>query len=511
MLSYFFQKLKAIRLDVGALIIMAILAIFLLRFEVALLHYPFAWELTENENVVFTQQIATHQALYRPLTTPPYLFAIYPPLFPIIAQTLIPITKSVLLANRLIALFATVTTILLVLHLLKKLPQKKLSQLTFFSLLVFFPATTFLFFGRADSVYIAASVATVFFLYLYEKALHQGKTTSVYLGLAVIASLGAVMAKQPGIILPITVLATVIYYFWRNRNKKIGRQAIVVGGIYSLSAVLILITPNFYSNVFQGANQIYGIGLSQWSYLIQLMKIYTLQFGGVLVCAFLGLRYWVVHIQRKDFEIWFAGGCWFILSLLLTLKIGLNRGASITSFLGLFYASILLVPYGLRWLTQRFNVSRATLQLVVGGVILGQLAMQLGHFQTLRNIRQPNPLDQQIAQALEKDIQKINGEILTERADTILIRADKEPQLEASSFQALTESDVLPIVKEIIINDLSNRITKKDFGAIITLGPESNLTKLLPIAGFYRKQATYPIGYIHQPDTKIAHTLWLPQ
>ncbi|MEK7546583.1 MAG: hypothetical protein AAB536_00135 [Patescibacteria group bacterium] len=488
-----------------------ILLFFLIRYELNLMSYPSAWELSENENVIFTQRIHSGEALYGPPDKSPYIFAVYPPFFYILSSAVTGFLGSPLLANRSVALLGALGTWLMAVLILKRLPHKNTSLVVLGGLMAFIPATVFLLFGRTDSLMLFLSLLNVLFSIKYIKE-EQSRKKICFLLIAVFAALAAFFTKQAGLAAVCVVGGAVLLRFLKTRSfhwNLLAEAGIFLAGS-GFALWIISETPYFFDNVFLFSNQIYGRDIASFAHLWDLMKVLMLQYGGIVAAA--GFAIWFNFTRRRTkigSEI-FITGIWWLANLLLFVKLGQNEGAGITSFIPLLYASILLIPFSIEALIEKFGFNCLKADSLIVAFAIVYLVIQLTVFSGIRILTGPSPEDKQAASALIVALRKFPGDILTERLDAILASTGHKSLLEASSFEAISENGAFGNLKRDIYFSLNRDVASRRFSAIVTLGEESQLTRQLMIDKLYRQQAVLELGYAHLYGGKIKHILWIP-
>lgn len=336
------------------------------------LRFPYAVDYGEAPLVDQANRLLNHQAIYRAdFSTPPYVIANYPPIYPLFVAGLSHLTRiPPLLSGRIISLTAALASAGILASLAESLVGRRWACLAAMGLFLGHPyVISWSVLARVDSLALFFCLAALLVLY------HRWRSWA-WLTLALGLLLAAIYTRQSYLLAgPVAAIS----WLWSRDRRRAGAFAILLFVLVTLSFLLInwQTQDGFYQNIIQANMNAYQLTiLSSW--LKQFLLIWPVFIVGIL--AYLG---WLVgnHVHRTGASNTFMMQGWLIFtggSLLSALTVG-KVGSGANYFLESIAAlSLLLVV-----VINRLQYSRTYLSLPVLFLICLQLIWLIAGSATL--------------------------------------------------------------------------------------------------------------------------------
>lgn len=454
-------------LSLGALTIIIILLLpYLARFldyTASVLAYPFAWALTENENLLYIHGILSGQNFYRVNDPTSFLYFVYTPIFHLLSALSMKIFGLSILIPRLISLISLVTIIYILwsifqdtrTNLIKRLDNVSITAVLIgLTVSIVFYAKYYVL-ARADLLAYAFAFGSVFYCWQLTNSPNPSTRNFILAGLL---ALLAIYTKQ-SVFFPYLLIAVLLLL---NKNR---RQWLMFGFSLAVSTVigfiiLQLITNGGFWSSMHLASEVYGKYLNSTAHLMRLQSIFVHQHWPLLLSLPLLLLLSVKTAVNKNFRLPFSliTSATIYVNFLVT---GGNQGADHNTLIPL----VLGVLFNLKELYQ-FDSSKNYL----GSTLVIMLCfMQLTNLRTLREpYLKPTPEDFSAQESLLKAISLSPGQlILGDRVDYAIIKSGKTSVLETSTHGPTKDWPITKPYADKVESELLNRLKSSEINQVI--------------------------------------------
>ena len=334
---------------------------------ISVLRFPYVIDYGEAPLIDQANRVLANQAIYQAdFSTPPYVVANYPPIYPILMAGLSHLSgMSPLLSGRIISLASAIASAGILASLSKALVGNRWSWLVVMGIFLGHPyVLSWSPLARVDLLALVFCLAALVIVY------HHWLSWR-WLTLALVLLLAAIYTRQSYLL---AGPAASIYWLW-SRDQ---RRACTFAFIFFTAVLFIFVTINaltqggFYQNIIQANINTYSLSiLNNW--LKQFLLIWPVVVVGII--AFIGM-FLANHIPRTNASNIFIARGWLVFSfgsLLSALTVG-KVGSGANYFLEMIAALSLLGAVAINYIPDIKTSIRLPVALLVGMQMIWLLA-----------------------------------------------------------------------------------------------------------------------------------------
>lgn len=466
----------------------------------SVLNYPFAWALTENENMLFINGIATGENFYNAKSEEAFLYFVYPPFFHLLCASLVKIFDFTILIPRLISLLSFCSLITLIFLFFKeKIKSTENILLTFllggFTLSITHYSKYYIL-ARADMLAFALAFGSLFFLW---QIVYRGQDKRIYYVSAGLLALAALLTKQ-SVFFPFGLIV-LLTFFVKDRKAWLVFMAYLATASLLMFVTLQIITNGGFWTSMSLASEIYGKYLNSTKHLWLLQEMFTKHFGPLLfaipILAFRLIRSVIRHQTFVPFTL--LALTTIYINFLIT---GGNQGAEYNTLIPLLFGLILVS----KELYTAYSVRNSYVPITIFFIICATQLYTLRSFN--ESYLHPTTTDRTGQEALIKILKTSSSQrVLGDRVDYATILAGKKSPLEASTHnvarETITTKGYAIKAEEELLGQLQDKQIDMAVVTITNFGKGDILTY---VESYGRLLGSIIINYIDAPE--LAHKIY---
>lgn len=469
----------------------------------ALSAYPYAWAMTENENMLFIQGLVDGSNVYANSPTHTAFYFVYTPLFHLVSAVASLLLGYTIAIPRLISLAALVSIGIMILRH-RDCALSRTENLLLTSVLVaigvgasqysrYYPL------ARADLPACALGIASVYYCWKIHSSQTMSKLNYWLCGGLALASL---LTKQ-SILFPLILIALCLA---SAVDKKKWLSFLLLVGAACLFAFLLLqwITNNEFGRSLAMAKDIYGQFLYSAEYRNMIQASFKLHWSYLLWTIPLGLMMSISDYLKNKSERALAYNSivpLYALSLYLNFMIvGGNQGAGLNSLIPQLFGLLLIVKDIYASSVNILpSISRVTILLLLALQVQSILASG-----EARDYPTPSSADRDNQAELVKELTTSRSDfILGDRIDHAIQLSGHRSAIEASTHNvALTAPGTATLAKEHQVQLQDNIKSGKISLAVTTVTKFGEQELYQTIKDYSRHQSTLIIDYMDVASVK---------
>ncbi len=459
-----------------------------------ILHYPYAWALTENENMLFIHGITSGQNFYNVATTDTAYYFVYPPLFHLLSAVLVKLFGMNILIPRLISVVSLFGLVGIIFFFFKERLRLAENVLLTIILAGFTVSITlyskYYMLARADMFAYALGFGSLLFMQQIVY-LNRVKRSNYFLAFGL--ALAALFTKQ-SVFFPYLVIVFLTGIIKDRKTRKVWIRAITYLALATIG-VFLLLQLGTHGGFWQSmtlAREVYGKYLNAHGYLLMRQAEFITHFRPLLLSLPLILIGSLWPFLKGKILVPFS----LILAPALYLNYyatGGNQGAEYNTMIPLVLGITITMKelYSLGdpdWGRANSEItngeiidsnntgSRREMPRLITVMLFSILAIMEIQVFNSNKIKapylRPSPVDPTNQAALVKDLQtKTTGQwILGDRIDYAILLAGKNSPLEASTHNVARDWPKTQAYTQTIEASLLERLKTKQIGsAVVTI------------------------------------------
>ncbi len=475
------------------------------RYALSVLHYPYAWALTENENLLAIHGLMNGQNVYNLYSLETSWYFVYPPLFHLLASLLMKLFGFSVLIPRLISLVSLVGLAGLLFSFFRKQFSWLENGLVTFILMVFALSFTvyakYYVLARADLLGLLLAFGSLYATWRLASEMMDRKDRKSWFLVAGGLAIAALLTKQSLFFSYIvSILLTVTVKDRREWLRYIFYLGLATVGVLIL---LVLATGGGFFQSLQLASQIYGKYLNSAQHLFRLQSIFIANFWPLLLSIPALAVIAVPGLARRESPVPFS--LVVAVALYFTFLItGGNQGAEHNTLIPLIFGLLLVMKelygFGKEHILQYIGIA-LFVGLTLGQIKLWQLSVNPPHLL-------PSDTDRiNQARLIELLHEGKDQTVLGDRVDFAIIEAGKRSRLEASTHNVAREysksASYAKAVEDSILVQINNREIERAVVTITRFGKRELLTAIESQGQIIEKLT---INYLDAPG--LVHTIY---
>ncbi len=440
----------------------------------SVLAYPYAWALTENENMLFIHGISSGENFYHTTNPQAFLYFVYPPLFHLIAAGLIKLFGFTILIPRLISLVSFVSFIGLVFFFFKdrlKTVENGLVTLFLAGLAVSLsPYAQYYILTRADMLALALGFGSIFFMWQIissnQTQNNQDKinrTRQLEYWLASGLAVAALFTKQ-SVFFPY-ILMILLFALAKNRKQWLIMMIGLAGATILSYLFLTSITHGGFGQSMLIASDVYGKHMRRTEHFLWLHRELVADYWPLLLSllGLVGLSIYPMLRRKSPIPFTLLAMTAIYANVFIT---GGNRAAGENSFIPLLFGLLLAMK-------ELYSFGHSPrLRPVSAGLFLLLSLLAVRNLQPHR-LAYRTPTDQD-RHGQERLIERIKSDqtsrwILGDRVDYAIFLAGKDSLIEASTHSLAVDWPSTKSYTTITEKTLVDRLKNNQIGtAVVT-------------------------------------------